>query len=212
MNFKHTFIDSHFSKEIQGGALGIFVALVLYSVLSALPSSQVTKGLLVDTVSTPTSETVRVNDKTADADTLRRLAARTAQIAVQKSQTSSSAVTASITSSASSTSVEQVVANHADRTAWIAMRQKQRDLASAFDLSLQHAASPILAEPAKAQAATVKTATRRESRISMQGTVANTDATLPNSGPVMNVVILSSLALAAMIRKRSSIATLLQAS
>lgn len=212
MNFKQTFIDSRFSKEVQGGALGVLVALALYAMLSVLPSSQVTKGLLVDSLSTPTSDAVRVNDKTTDADTLKRLAARAAQIALRKDQAFSSSVVSSTVSSVSSTSVTQVVSDHADRTAWIAMRQKQRDLASAYDLSVQQAASPILAEPVQAQAVPVKTAPRTSGRKSSLAAVAHVDTTLPNSGPVLNTVMLASLALAAVIRKRSSIAALFPAS
>ncbi|MSR67711.1 hypothetical protein EXS65_02720 [Candidatus Peribacteria bacterium] len=206
INIKHTF-TSHLSKEILGGALGMIVAIMAYS----LSSQEVTKGLLVD--SNPTiavgSAEVRVNDKNVNPEVLKRLAARADRISKQV-QDSSQAVTAEgISSSVSSETIVPTATDHSDRAAWIAMREKQRSLSSAHDLALRKAAEE--------QAGTSSVAMTEQETSSIpsyaqpspdDGTQIPSDTHLPDSGPLLNVTLLLALGLAGVLHRKSLIAAL----
>ena len=141
-------------KELLGALAGMTIAVVMYSVNNVLPSSQISKALLVDT-SSPLSVSganVRMNAKYPDPETYKRLVAKAEQVAKQFLTAGQTGTPQNIPSSAAittTTPVSEVVANHSDRTAWMKMRETVRTKNIAFDLAVDHAA----AEPQTQQVA-----------------------------------------------------------
>lgn len=169
------------------------IAIVVYVAASGTSPSSM-KGLLVSSSQLSTDGRVSVNDTTIEPDALRRLASRAAQIAVQKNE-----VPASASSSSSSVS---------DRSAWIAMRQTRRDLASVYDLA-KNAAAPIVPPADVASAQPVLSAPTPEARPALP--VSSGEKSLPDSGPMIHVSLCIAFGLAC-LRKRTAIAALIRAS
>ncbi len=213
MDAIHTLLQKRFTQEILGGVLGVIVAVAFYFFGSELPSMQVTKGLLVDPSATTVNEeaTVRVNDKTADEDTIARLAARADYLRREQEANEKEAEAARLREQEQPQEIlpvspEQAVADRSDPAGWQEMRENRRDLASAFDLSVQEAEAEeptvVAAEPVIEALPTPPS--DEEAAIATQAM----DAPLPDSGPMLNTVIALSLIIVACIRRRSLVAML----
>lgn len=178
------------------------LAAVFVYVAASGTSVSPMKGMLVDSPQFSTEGEVRVNDKAVEPETLKRLAARAAQLALQKNDAPASSFSSS-SEAVPPKSAEAVVADHADRTAWISMRQTRRDLSSVYDLA-KNAAAPIVPPPdiavASAPASVPMPLADAETLMPSSG-----KKSLPDSGPMLNVALCVAFGLAC-LRKRSAIA------
>lgn len=214
MNAIHTLLQKKFTQEILGGVLGVIVAVAFYFFGTELPSMQVTKGLLVDPSATTVNEqaTVRVNDRTADDDTVARLAARAEYLQKEREANEKEAEAARLREPVQPQETlpvapEQAVSDHIDPVGWQTMRENRRELASAFDLSVQavKAEEPeILAEEQVPEEALSTISSDEEVSTAVQ----KIDAPLPDSGPMLNTVIILTLVVVGCIRRRSLVAML----
>lgn len=200
-------LRSNGARQILGAAAGMLIATVLYVVMNDLPSHlrqgyggqamQVSKALLVEgnpTIST-SAGTVSVNDKKTDSAVLKRIAARAQQVAAQidpKNVVSSAASASSdVASSVTSGAVPVAVQDHADRTAWLAMREAQRHQNAALDVSAHRAASAPVAMIAAASVVIPRESSAAYPEVTYEPQVQPTTKTpLPNSGMGLNVIFL----------------------
>ncbi len=208
INIKKIF-TSHLSKEILGGVLGMIVAILAYS----FSSGEVTKGLLVD--SNPTiavsSAAIRVNDKNANPEILKRLAARADRISKQVQEQSPAVVTQALSSSVSSETVVPTAVDHSDRAAWLSMRAKQRDLSSAHDLALRKAAEEQTTGTSSVPMVESETSFIPSYTQPSPGDPSvwvPSDTHLPDSGPLLNVTLILAFAFAGFLHRKSFIAAL----
>ena len=187
----HTLFKSHLSQEILGGLLGMLIAIAIYFLNAGIQFSSV-KGLLVDSSAKVSvgSGAVSVNDKKTNPETLKRLAARADQIKKQ------------LAASNSAPAVAVTPVDHTDRTAWIKMRAARRDIAAKFDLAPTHAAAETTGVAARNAVAPSPAPQAGMPAPLSQGTH------LPDSGPVLNVVLLLSFACACVLRRDSLIVAL----
>lgn len=213
MNTIHTLLQKRFTQEILGGVLGVIVAVAFYFFGAELPSMQVTKGLLVDPSATTVNEeaTVRVNDTTADEETIARLAARAEYLRREQEANEKEAEAARLREPEQPQEIlpvtpEQAVADHIDPTGWQEMRENRRELASAFDLSVQEvkAEEPDIVAADPVIEALPTPPSDEEMAIATQAI----EAPLPDSGPMLNTVIVLTLVVVGCIRRRSLVAML----
>lgn len=181
------FFKSNGARQILGATAGMLIATVLYVAMNDLPSMQVSKALLVEgnpTIST-NAGTVSVNDKKTDRAVLKRIAVRARQVAAQMESKNVAGGAASASSGVvpSVSSIPVAVQDHADRTAWLAMREAQRHQNAVLDVSAHRAASvPV---PMIAAASVVYP-------VVTYGPPAQptTKTPLPNSGMGLNLIFL----------------------
>ncbi len=198
-------LKSKGARQILGAAAGMLIATVLYVVMNDLPSMQVSKALLVEgnpTIS-PNADQVRVNDKTVDNDNLKRIAARAQQVAAQMDSENVTSNTASVSSASPASSVASVtesvpvvVQDHADRAAWLAMREAQRKQHAAFDVSVHMAASASSETTVATPAVSPVTVAVSPAVNDAQTTQTVTKTPLPHSGMGLNLIVLIAFILA----------------
>lgn len=205
----HTLLKKRFVQEILGGVLGVLVAVIVYWFGIELPSMQATKGQLIDPSPTTVNEeqTVRINDKEVDDIKLQRLAARAALLQSQQKATNEKAALARLypedaPQEVASVTPEQAVIDRIDPVGQTAMREKKRELASAFDLSVQE----VQAEELETIAVEVIPEAMELPQEEIAVAVEAIDAPLPDSGPMLNTVLLLSLGIACFFKRRSLIA------
>lgn len=198
----HTLFTSHLSQEILGGLLGMLIAMAIYFINANIQLSSM-KGLLVDSslkISTG-SGVVSVNAKNANPEMLKRLGARANQVSKQ------------LVLSKPAPAIAAIPVDHTDRTAWIQMRAARRDIAAKFDLAATHAApvSATIATPPKVIAAAQLSGMSEPVIISDDAPRMRADSHLPNSGPILDVVLLLSFVCACILCRESLIAAFVRA-
>ena len=199
---KTDILHSKGSKELLGALGGMAIAVIIYGINNALPSSQISRALLIDP-SAPMAVSgakISVNEKSVNPETTKRLMARASQIAKQMQATMQGSPGQSASSEppiiAPRPAVTQVVADHADRTAWLQMRAQQRNLRAIFDIA-PHAGAPITtldASPQKPPAIFHETDMTATPTMIQQ---ERTSTPLPASGTGLNALVFLSFILAA---------------
>ncbi len=124
-------LKSHGMKQFLGAGIGMIAATALYFLIQQLPSSGITPALLIDANSaiSDNAHRVRVNDKNIDESTLARITARADQVSDQLH------AAAGTVASSETVSSPAAVVDHADRTAWLAMRAAQRSANAKLEVS-----------------------------------------------------------------------------